>query len=147
MNRHDPMDVLRDLADKKLTDTTNHLGKMRQEYAHANNQLTSLENYEQEYQQQMQSGMTDKGMTVIELLSHQSFIASLGKVINHQKHQVELCQHSVDNAVGLWHKDKQRLNAFDTLKQRAEVARVMQENRRDQKLMDEFAQRVTRRNT
>lgn len=146
MTSHNPMDVLRDLADKKLNDTTTHLGKMRQEHAHANNQLVSLENYELEYQQQMQSGMTDKGMTVIELLSHQSFISSLKKVITHQEHQVEMSQNSVDNAVDLWHKDKQRLNAFDTLKQRADVARIMQENRRDQKMMDEFAQRVTRRN-
>lgn len=147
MNRQNPMDILRDLADKKLNDTVTHLGKMRQELAQASSQLASLENYQREYSQRMQSNITGKGMTVIDLLSHQSFINSLSRVITHQTHQVALCETSVDNAIGVWRKDKQRLNAFDTLKQRADVTRLMLENRRDQKMMDEFAQRATRRSS
>lgn len=145
MTSQNPMNILRDLADKKLQDTITHLGKMRQQHAQATDQLTSLENYEREYSQQMHSSITGKGMTVVDLLSHQSFINSLSKVITQQAHQVDICETSVDNAMGDWRKDKQRLNAFDTLKQRADSLRLLQENRRDQKMMDEFAQRATRR--
>lgn len=140
-----PMDILRDLADKKLSDTTTHLGKMRQEFVQANNQLECLENYEREYCQQMQSNMVGEGMTIIDMLSRQSFIDSLNKVVSHQTQQVAICETLVDNAVSMWRKDKQRLNAFDALKQRSEAIRLLQENRRDQKMMDEFAQRASRR--
>ncbi|WP_024527753.1 flagellar export protein FliJ [Serratia fonticola] len=147
MTSQNPMGILRDLADKKLNGTIMHLGKMRQAHAQASNQLASLENYEREYSQQMQSSITGKGMTVIDLLSYQSFINSLNKVIAHQVHQVAICETSVDNAIGNWRKDKQRLNAFDTLKQRADSVSLLQENRRDQKMMDEFAQRAARRSS
>ena len=145
MTNHKPMDILRDLADKKLNDTTTHLGKMRQEFVQANNQLERLENYEREYCQQMQSHMVGEGMTMIDMLSRQSFIDSLNKVVSHQTKQVAICEAQVDNAVNMWRTDKQRLNAFDALKQRSEAARLLQESRRDQKMMDEFAQRASRR--
>lgn len=141
-----PMDVLRELADKKLTDTTTHLGKMRQEFARASDQLERLENYEREYCQQMQSHATGEGMTVIDLIARQSFIASLNQVVNKQLQQVKVCENSVDMALHAWRSDKQRLNAFDALKHRADNARQLQESKRDQKLMDEFAQRAARRN-
>jgi flagellar FliJ protein len=146
MATQNPMDVLRDLADKKLADTTTHLGKMRQEYAHANSQLERLENYEREYCQQLQSRAVDNGISIIDLISRQSFIASLNQVVIKQSQQVKVCEESVDKAMFAWRADKQRLNAFEALKQRAEIARLQQENKRDQKLMDEFAQRASRRN-
>lgn len=147
MNSQNPMDILRDLADKRLNDAVTRLGKMRQEHAHASDQLTSLENYQREYSEQMQSNITGKGMRVIDLLSHQSFINSLSNVISHQVRHVEKCEASVDQAIDAWRKDKQRLNAFDTLKQRADIAHQIQENRKDQKMMDEFAQRASRRSS
>lgn len=52
----------------------------------------------------------------------------------------------VDHAVKQWQDKQQRLNAFETLHTRALTAEQQQENKRDQKLMDEFAQRSAQRN-
>ena len=42
-----------------------------------------------------------------------------------------------------WKRDKKRLNAFETLKSRGDAARLLKENRLEQKMMDEFAQRAS----
>ncbi|CQR23240.1 flagellar biosynthesis chaperone [Yersinia enterocolitica] len=51
----------------------------------------------------------------------------------------------MEQAVKHWQEKQQRLNAFETLQERAETTQRLQENRLDQKLMDEFAQRASQR--
>ncbi|WP_435927713.1 flagellar export protein FliJ [Dryocola sp. BD613] len=137
-----PMDVLRDLAQQQLDTTTTHLGKVQQDYTRAVTQLEQLEAYELEYQQNLQLNMADRGISVVDWVSQQSFIDSLGKVVRQHAGHVTACKQSVDLALSSWRSDKQRLNAFDTLKSRAETVRALKESRHEQKLMDEFAQRA-----
>jgi len=145
MAKTTPMDVLRDLADKTLSETTAELGKVQQLYSKAFSQLGELENYEQEYQQQMQAAIVSKGMSVINLIAHSAFIDSLNNVVKQHALHVAACQDSVDRTMQVWRKDKQRLNAFETLKSRANSIRELKENRLEQKMMDEFAQRASLR--
>ncbi|CNK30524.1 flagellar biosynthesis chaperone [Yersinia frederiksenii] len=137
-----PMDVLRELAEQTLCDTTLQLGKVQQAYTHAAIQLEQLENFELEYQQQLRTNVASKGMSIAELLNRQSFIDSLGNVVKQHAGHVAQCQQSVDQTLQTWKHDKQRLNAFETLKSRADSTRMLKENRQEQKLMDEFAQRA-----
>ncbi|MGL5700579.1 MAG: flagellar export protein FliJ [Kluyvera sp.] len=142
MAHNGPMDVLRDLAEQTLNNTTSQLGKVQQTYRKAMNQLQELENYELEYQQQFQGSMADKGMSVTTLIVHQSFISSLRTVVKQHNEHVKTCQNSVNQTMQLWRQDKRRLNSFETLQSRAESARLLKENRLEQKMMDEFAQRA-----
>ena len=137
-----PMDVLRDLAEQTLNDTTVELGKVQQAYTHAATQLDQLENFELEYQQQLRASVVGKGLPIAELLNRQSFIDSLGNVVKQHAGQVAKCQNSVDQTLLVWRHDKQRLNAFETLKSRADAVKTLKENRQEQKMMDEFAQRA-----
>lgn len=137
-----PMDVLRDLAQQQLDDTTSRLGKVQQDYTRAVTQLEQLEAYEQEYQQNLQSNIVSRGISVVDWVNQQSFIDSLGKVVRQHEGHVTNCKQSVDLTLSSWRSDKQRLNAFDTLKSRAESVRTLKENRLEQKMMDEFAQRA-----
>ncbi|WP_145579850.1 flagellar export protein FliJ [Yersinia vastinensis] len=137
-----PMDVLRELAEQTLSDTTVQLGKVQQAYAHAATQLKQLESFELEYQQQLRTNVASKGMPVAELLNRQSFIDSLGSVVKQHAGHVTQCQQSVDQTLLTWKHDKQRLNAFETLKSRADSKRMLKESRQEQKMMDEFAQRA-----
>ncbi|QLA68082.1 flagella biosynthesis chaperone FliJ [Enterobacter pasteurii] len=140
-----PMDVLRDLAEKRLHDTTTRLGMARQTHAQATVRLEQLQNYEHEYRQQLQKAIEGKGVPVIELLTRQSFIDSLNNVVNQQTRHVTHCQFSVDNVLSTWKKEKQRLSAFETLKSRAEAVKQLKETRQEQKLMDEFARRASQK--
>ena len=147
MANSSPMTVLRELAEQTLNDTTNQLGKVRQAYASAAAQLEQLTHYEQEYGRQLQTTMADSGMTVVNLLSHQFFISSLNRVVKQHTGHVAACQQSVDRVLDCWKKDKQRLNAFETLISRADAVQQLKKGRQEQKLMDEFAQRASLRNT
>lgn len=137
-----PMDFLRDMAEKALSDTTVELGKVQQNYTRATTQLNQLESFKLEYQQQLHATVSGKGISMAELLNRQSFIDSLGKVVKQHSGHVAKCKDMVDQTLHAWRRDKQRLNAFETLKSRSEAVRMLKENRQEQKAMDEFAQRA-----
>lgn len=147
MSKGSPMKMLRELAEQTLNDTTTQLGKMRQAHASAAAQLDQLTAYEQEYGRQLQTTISASGMPVINLLSHQFFISSLNRVVKQHSGHVAACQQSVDHALDRWKQDKQRVNAFETLVSRADRVKQLKEARREQKLMDEFAQRASLRNS
>lgn len=147
MTERSPMKVLCELAEQTLSETTNQLGQVRQVHANAAAQLEQLINYEQEYGRQLQTEMSATGMRVVDLLSHQFFISSLSRVVKQHTGHVAACQQSVDHALDRWKNDKRRLNAFETLVNRADLVQQTKENRLEQKLMDEFAQRASLRNS
>jgi flagellar FliJ protein len=142
MKVKNPMVMLRDMAEEKLTETTRTLGTMQQTWQEAVNQHQQLQNYEQEYQQSLRRGMTGRGMSVADLVNHQSFILSLNQVVKQHAGHVNTCEKAVDRAKASWISDKQRLNAFETLIVRRETAQAQVESRAEQKMMDEFAQRA-----
>lgn len=137
MAKSTPMHVLRNLAEQHLNDTTQQLGQLRQAHASAAAQLEQLHHYEQEYGRQLQTLLSADGMPVVTLLSHQFFISSLNRVA--------ACQQSVDRTLEGWKKDKQRLNAFETLINRADAVLQLKARRQEQKMMDELAQRASLR--
>ena len=61
MASQNPMDVLRELAEKKLNDTTTRLGSARQTHLNETARLDQLKTYAQEYREQMQSTIVDQG--------------------------------------------------------------------------------------
>jgi flagellar FliJ protein len=138
-----PMHLLRDLAEKKLKQTTSHLGKVQQEYQMAQMQLKKLEEFKADYQQQLYTQMRHEGVSAVNWINQQSFIDALGKVVFKHNGNVEQIKNSVDEAVNSWRFDKRRLNAFETLENRAIEEHRLIQNKHDQKLMDEYAQRTT----
>ncbi|EEQ08231.1 Flagellar biosynthesis chaperone [Yersinia bercovieri ATCC 43970] len=116
---------------------------MQQVYTQATIQHEQLESFELEYQQQLRANISGKGILIADLLNRQSFIDSLGQVVKQHAGHVEKCQNSVEETLLDWKRDKKRLNAFETLKSRGDAARLLKENRLEQKMMDEFAQRAS----
>lgn len=142
MKVKNPMVLLREKAEEQLTSTTRELGSVQQNLQQAQTQHQQLQGYEQEYQRSLREGMMGSGMSVADLVNHQSFIVSLNQVVKQQQKQVNRCELAVDQAKASWVQDKQRLNAFETLIVRRESAQALLESRHEQKLMDEFAQRA-----
>lgn len=140
-----PMDTLREMAEDALQEATTQLGKMRQACTQAEEQLNQLVNYELEYRQQLQQNMTSDGMAATNWMNYQQFMTSLDKTLEHHRQHVSQCQQRVNQALKNWQEKKQRLNAFETLRDRAQATQLLKENKLDQKLMDEYAQRATLR--
>ncbi|QCT19032.1 flagella biosynthesis chaperone FliJ [Jejubacter calystegiae] len=140
-----PMDTLRELAEEALQEATTQLGKMRLACQQAEDQLNQLINYEQEYRQRLHTNMTAEGMAATNWMNYQQFMTSLDKTLEHHRQHVAQCQHHVSLALKTWQEKKQRLNAFETLRDRAMATQLLRENKLDQKLMDEYAQRASLR--
>ncbi|XTZ39348.1 flagellar export protein FliJ [Salmonella enterica] len=147
MAKQGPMDILRDLAEKTLNDTTSRLGGARQAHAFETSRLEQLQNYAHEYRQQLQTSIVESGVSIFALQTQQNFLTSLDGVVAQQARRVSASLYSVENVQEAWKKDKRRLNAFDALKSRAQAQQVLKENRLEQKMMDEFASRASQRNT
>lgn len=142
MNVKNPMTMLRDMAQETLTETTRALGGAQQQLQQAMTQHEQLQHYEQEYQHSLRQGMMGDGMSVADLVNHQSFILSLKQVVKQQEGHVNACEKAVDQVKHNWVQNKQRLNAFETLIERRATAQALVQSRHEQKLMDEFAQRA-----
>ena len=142
MKVNNPMTLLRDMAEETLTKTTRALGGVQQQLQQAVAQHEQLQHYEQEYQQSLRQEMMGNGMSVADLVNHQSFILSLKQVVKQQEGHVDACEKAVDKVKQNWVQNKQRLNAFETLIERRATAQALVQSRHEQKLMDEFAQRA-----
>jgi flagellar protein FliJ len=143
-----PMERLREQAEERLDQTTRQLGRARHSCLQAQAQLSQLQAYQREYQQQLVSRAAGPGIPTTHLMNYQGFIQSLGRATQHCGDQVKACEQAVEQALGDWKNQRRRLNAFATLARRAEEAAQAQESRQQQKIMDEFAsQRFARNQT
>src|SRR5471030_40733 len=146
MESSSPLITLCSLAQKALDQATNHLGQIRQSHNQAQEQLSMLLNYQNEYRQKLNTTMTN-GIAANTWQNYQQFITTLEVAIDQHRQQLLQWNQRLDAAVNQWQEKQQRLNAYQTLQSRASEQRRQHENRMDQKQTDEFAQRGTHRKT
>jgi flagellar FliJ protein len=145
MKPQSPLITLRDLAQDAVEQATQQLGQVRKAQQAAEQQLSMLLNYQDEYRQKLNNQLSG-GMESSNWQNYQQFIGTLEQAITQHRQQLTQWGQKVESAVKHWQDKQQRLNAFETLHTRAQSAELQLENKRDQKLMDEFAQRSAQRN-
>jgi flagellar FliJ protein len=145
MKPQSPLITLRDLAQDAVEQATQQLGQVRKAQQAAELQLSMLLNYQDEYRQKLNNQLSG-GMESSNWQNYQQFIGTLEQAITQHRQQLTQWGQKVESAVKHWQDKQQRLNAFETLHTRAQSAELQLENKRDQKLMDEFAQRSAQRN-
>ena len=145
MKPQSPLITLRDLAQDAVEQATRQLGQVRKAQQAAEQQLSMLLNYQDESRQKLNNQLSG-GMESSNWQNYQQFIGTLEQAIAQHRQQLTQWGEKVDHAMKQWQDKQQRLNAFETLHTRAQSAELQLENKRDQKLMDEFAQRSAQRN-
>jgi flagellar FliJ protein len=145
MKTPSPLIMLRDLALDAVEQAAQQLGQTRQAQQAAEQQLSLLLSYQDEYQHRLSSTLC-QGVGSARWQNYQQFIGTLEQAIAQHRHHVLQWNEKVTHATRYWQDKQQRLNAFDTLHIRALSAEQLRESKRDQKLMDEFAQRSAHRN-
>lgn len=145
MKPQSPLITLRDLAQDAVEQATQQLGQVRKAQQAAEQQFSMLLNYQDEYRQKLNNQLSG-GMESSNWQNYQQFIGTLEQAITQHRQQLTQWGQKVDHAMKHWQDKQQRLNAFETLHSRAQSAEQQLENKRDQKLMDEFAQRSAQRN-
>ncbi|QCR35825.1 flagellar export protein FliJ [Nissabacter sp. SGAir0207] len=144
MNSPSPLGTLCNLAQKALDQAAAQLGQVRQSHQSAEQQLTMLLGYQDEYRQKLNHTLGG-GIDALSWQNYQQFIQTLDKAIEQHRQQLTLWSQRLEQALRHWQEKQQRLNAFQTLADRALTQQRMQEGRLDQKRMDEFAQRSAHR--
>ncbi|MER2471394.1 flagellar export protein FliJ [Photorhabdus laumondii] len=146
MQQQSPLMTLRDLAQNAVEKAATHLAQVRQNHQQMEQQLATLMGYQDEYRERLNDTLSN-GMPCTTWQNYQQFMKTLEKAIEQHKLQLNQWQQRLDTALSQWREKQQRLNAFDTLQQRADNNRRLHQNRTEQKQMDEYAQRsVQRRN-
>ncbi|WP_130835320.1 flagellar export protein FliJ [[Erwinia] mediterraneensis] len=144
MKTANAIDTLRDLAEKDLEKAAVHLGDMRRGVQQADEQLNMLLNYQDEYRHKLNDDMSG-GIASSRWTNYHQFIQTLEKAIEQHRQQLQQWNRRLEQALASWREKQQRLNAYQTLLSRAAENALRQENRLDQKRMDEFAQRAAMR--
>ena len=135
---------LRDLAEQDLEQAVIHLGDMRRGVQQADEQLNMLLNYQDEYRNKLNADMSG-GIASTRWTNYHQFIQTLEKAIEQHQQQLNQWNQRLEQALSNWREKHKRLNAYQTLITRAAENALRQENRLDQKRMDEFAQRAAMR--
>ncbi|MDZ7278071.1 flagellar export protein FliJ [Pantoea eucrina] len=138
------IDTLRDLAEQDLEQAVIHLGDMRRGVKQADEQLAMLLDYQDEYRNKLNQDMSG-GIASNRWTNYHQFIQTLEKAIDQHRQQLQQWNQRLEQALVSWREKHKRLNAYQTLITRAEETALQQENRLDQKRMDEFAQRAAMR--
>ncbi|QDY42291.1 flagellar export protein FliJ [Candidatus Pantoea soli] len=144
MKTANAIDTLRDLAEQDLEQAVVHLGNMRRGQQQADQQLSMLLDYQDEYRNKLNQDMSG-GIASTRWSNYHQFIQTLEKAIEQHRQQLNQWNQRLEQALGNWRDKHKKLNAYQTLITRAEENALRQESRLDQKRMDEFAQRAALR--
>ena len=147
MREQSPLVTLRELAQTAAEQAAVQLAQVRQSHQQMEQQLNMLIGYQDEYRVRLNQTLNVGGMSSASWQNYQQFLKTLELTIEQHKQQLRHWQAQLDLATEHWREKQQRLNAFETLEQRAKDSRKRHLDRIEQKQMDEYAQRSTLRRT
>ncbi|GAB1579012.1 flagellar export protein FliJ [Bordetella petrii] len=136
-----PLDTLRGLAKDGADDAARALGRLNAQRNHAEQQLSMLHEYRQDYLARLQAAM-QSGMSAADCHNYQRFIATLDDAIGQQVTVLRQADDHLAQGRAHWQQQQRRLNSFDALAQREQRALAAREARREQRANDEHASRL-----
>ncbi|MEE9330690.1 MAG: flagellar export protein FliJ [Methylophilaceae bacterium] len=135
--------MLFDLASEEADLAAKHLAVANKALKEAKEKGEMLQGYKQDYienfNQQMKNGLGKEGHH-----NYQSFLQNLQQVINGQEDVIVSAQYESDKKREVLQTAQRKKMSYEVLIKRAEKKAMMLANKRDQKMMDEFAMRTQR---
>ncbi|MBH9311674.1 flagella biosynthesis chaperone FliJ [Pseudomonas aeruginosa] len=132
-----------DMASKAERDAAPQLGRCQQQLLAAQQKLAELERYRNDYQQQWIS-QGQKGVSGQWLMNYQRFLSQLETAVAQQANSVTWHREAVDKARLNWQERYARLEGLRKLVERYLEEARQAEDKREQKQLDELAQRTRR---
>ena len=132
------------MAERAERDAAKLFGQGQTQLSQAEGKLGELRQYFGDYQQQWMS-QGSQGVSGQWLVNYQGFLSQLESAIGQQQRNVDWHRNNLDKLREQWQQRRARLNGLRKL-----VERYLQEARtaadkREQKLLDEFSQRLAGR--
>lgn len=130
-----------EMAERAEREAAQVLGRCQQQLRQAQGKLGELERYRGDYQQQWIS-QGQQGVSGQWLMNYQRFLTQLETAIGQQRQAAAWQQDNVDKARAVWQQRYARLEGLRKLVQRYLQEAQQAQDRREQKMLDEFAQRL-----
>lgn len=131
-----------DMAERAECEAAQVLGRCQQQLQQAQGKLGELERYRGDYQQQW-INQGQQGVSGQWLMNYQRFLTQLETAIGQQRQTLLWHQDNLRKARELWQQRYARLEGLRKLVQRYLLEARQAEDKREQKLLDEFAQRLS----
>lgn len=139
MKRSSRMQPVAGLADQKQQQAAQIYAQAQQALAAAEQQLQQLLTYRDEYSQQMG---VQSGVSMERLRNFQTFVQQLGHAIKQAERDIESHKKMCEHRRQQWLKTRARSQALHKVVEKYEIEERIEEARKEQKNMDEHAQRI-----
>ena len=140
MSQKLPLALLIELAKTKTDQATRRLGQLQNTHTSAVEKLDMLQQYRQEYLEQMNGQMRD-GVAAASVRNFQHFIGTLDGAIEQQRALTVQADTRLGHGRSDWQDSKRRLSSFDTLADRVRQQEMTIVNRKEQRDSDERSAR------
>ena len=140
MSQKLPLAMLIELAQTKTDQATRRLGQLQNTHTDAVEKLDMLQQYRQEYLEQMNGQMRD-GVAAASVRNFQHFIGTLDGAIEQQRALTVQADTRLGHGRSDWQDSKRRLSSFDTLADRVRQQEMIIVNRKEQRDSDERSAR------
>ncbi|WP_254704422.1 flagellar export protein FliJ [Pseudomonas brassicacearum] len=139
------LDLLIELSAKARDVAARALAQSRQAEQQVINQLRTLDEYQQEYRQNLQRELLKEGMSPSALTNYRGFLHSLEEAVDRaqkslERHRKQVAQHQL-TWMAQWHK----VNAFEALVSRRAQQERLLAGRVEQRQTDEMASQMRQR--
>ncbi|MEX6503065.1 flagellar export protein FliJ [Pseudomonas zhanjiangensis] len=129
------------MAERAEREAAVQLGRCQGLLSQAQVKLGELEHFRGDYQQQWISE-GQRGVSGQWLMNYQRFLTQLETAIGQQRQTVDWHRNNLDKVRELWQQRYARLEGLRKLVQRYREEARLAEDKREQKLLDELAQRL-----
>lgn len=144
LNRAKRLQPVVDMAEKAERDAARQLGHCQGLVSQAEAKLAELGRYRDDYQQQWIS-QGGQGVSGQWLMNYQRFLSQLELAVEQQRQSIQWHQTNLEKARAVWQQRYARLEGLRKLVQRYLSEARLAEDKREQKLLDELAQRLAER--
>jgi flagellar FliJ protein len=134
------LETLIELATSQTDEAAKRLGRAIRACEDTEQKLTLLLQYREDYEARFKAGLA-AGISMAGYRNFQQFLEKLDTAIAGQQKIVDDAHRRIDDERGSWQSCERKRMSFDALATRAQQVEQRKENKRDQKLMDEFATR------
>ena len=138
------LQILIDHSVERSEQAARELRRLRLRWSQEEQKKTQLEEYLYDYNLRLNQAALN-GMSVNMMMDFSRFISKIELAISTQAEEIARCKQQWEAAEKIWQECEREVKAYKTLRTRHEQAELVKENRRDQKLLDEFAQNSHRR--
>lgn len=132
------LQILIDHAEERSEQAARELRHLRARWTLEENKKTQLEEYLHDYRLRLNQSSLG-GISVSVMMDFRRFISKIELAITTQAEEIAKCKLQWEAAQKIWQECEREVKAYRALRARHEQAELVKENRREQKLLDEFA--------